>query len=388
MARMTNASIAALKPASLRYEVSDPQQRGLRVSVYPTGRRTFVVRYRFAGRPKKLTLQAGISIEQARKLAGDALFEVSQGNDPAAKKAAKHSLKDTVEGIAEEFLARHKGKLRSIGQYERVLRRYILPAIGELQIGSVRRRHIVRMLDKVEDNSGPSMAQFTLGVARRLFAWHAARSDDFNSPIVRGMSRLKASDRRRERILNDDELRSVWSVIGPDNSAFGPYIKFLLLTACRRDEAACLTWSEINGSIWTLPASRNKTKQTLERPLSAAALAAMAQAPRFKDSDYVFSSTGGRFHADNRKKSQLDRASGTSGWTLHDLRRTARSLMSRAGVPSEHAERCLGHLKPGIQQTYDRHKYISEMAVAYEKLATLIDQIVDPQPNVVAMVKP
>src|SRR5262249_26641359 len=157
-----------------------------------------------------------------------------------------------VKGIAEEFLTRHKGKLRSIGQYERVLLRYILPAIGELQIGSVRRRDIVRMLDKIEDTSGPSMAQFTLGVVRRLFAWHAARSDDFNSPIVRGMSRLEIRDRQRERILNDDELRLVWSAADRDNSAFGPYIKFLLLTACRRDEAACLTWNEINGTIWTL----------------------------------------------------------------------------------------------------------------------------------------
>jgi integrase len=229
------------------------------------------------------------------------------------------------------------------------------------------------------------MAQLTLAVIRRLFAWHAARSDDFNSPIVRGMSRIKASERQRDRTLSDDELARVWKVAESDNSAFGPYIQFLLLTACRRDEAACLTWSEINGSLWVLPASRNKTRQTLERPLSTAALAAMAKAPRIAGSDYVFSSTGGRFHAYAQRKSGLDKASGTNGWTLHDLRRTARSLMSRAGVPSEPAERCLGHLQPGIQQTYDRHKYIAEMALAYEKLATLIGQIVDPQPNVISL---
>ena len=155
------------------------------------------------------------------------------------------------------------------------------------------------------------------------------------------MSRIKANERQRERILNDDELRAVWSVTDRDNSALGPYIKFLLLTACRRDEAACLTWGEIKDGIWTLPAARNKTRQTLERPLSAAALAAIAKAPRFAGSDYVFSSTGGRFHAFQRKN-KLDKESGTSGWTLHDLRRTARSLMSRAGVPSEHAERASG----------------------------------------------
>jgi integrase len=88
-----------------------------------------------------------------------------------------------------------------------------------------------------------------------------------------------------------------------------------------------------------------------------------------------------------RIKNQIDAASGVSNWTLHDLRRTARSLMSRAGVPSEHAERCLGHVIGGVEGVYDRHKYIAEMAIAYEKLAVLISQIVDPKPNIVAMVR-
>ena len=384
--RMTDASIAALKPAALRYEISDPQQRGLRVAVHPSGQRTFVVRYRYVGRSKKLTLQAGITIEQARKLAADALFEVSQGKDPAAAKAVKHGSKDTVQGVAEEFLLRHQGKLRSVTQYERILRRLVLPELGQLQISSVKRRDVSRLLDKIEDGSGPPTAQLTLAVVRRLFSWHAARSDDFNSPIVRGMSRIKESERRRKRILSDDELVRIWKAAEEDNSAFGPYLQFLLLTGCRRTEAACMTWSEVNGNLWTLPAERNKTKQVLVRPLSGAALAAMAKAPRFAGSDYVFSSTGGMFNTAHRKPA-FDELTGTAGWTLHDLRRTARSLMPRAGVSEEHAERCLGHLQSAIQEVYNQHKYIAEMTGAYEKLSALITQIVDPQPNVVAMVR-
>ena len=65
-------------------------------------------------------------------------------------------------------------------------------------------------------------------------------------------------------------------------------------------------------------------------------------------------------------------------WTLHDLRRTARSLMSRAGVPSDHAERCLGHVLPGIRGTYDRHEYLNEKRRAFEALAALIERIVNP----------
>jgi integrase len=386
MARLTDASVAALKPKGTRYEISDPQQRGLRVAVHPSGRRTYVVRFRVAGRPKKLSLQPGITIAQARKLAADALFQLTLGNDPAAKHAARRAPKDTVQAVAAEFLTRQQGKLRSLPQYDKVLHRLVLPEIGKLQINAIGRRDVVRLLDKVEDESGPVMAQFTLAVVRRLFSWHAARSDDFNSPIVRGMSRIKASERQRERILNDEELARIWKVAEADNSAFGPYIQFLLLTACRRNEAAHLTWNEINNAIWTLPASRNKTKQTLERPLSGAALAAIARTPRINGSRFVFTSTGGKFNA-ARQKAAFDKAASATGWTLHDLRRTARSLMSRAGVPSEHAERCLGHVIGGVRGVYDQHPYLDEMRVAYEKLATLIEQIVNPQPKVVAMAR-
>jgi integrase len=75
-------------------------------------------------------------------------------------------------------------------------------------------------------------------------------------------------------------------------------------------------------------------------------------------------------------KSKLDAASGVTDWTLHDLRRTARSLMSRAGVPSDHAERCLGHVIGGVRGTYDRHEYHSEKEQAYEALAGIIERIV------------
>jgi integrase len=102
--------------------------------------------------------------------------------------------------------------------------------------------------------------------------------------------------------------------------------------------------------------------------------------------EFVFSRNGRTALANFTKpKAKLDAASGTSGWTLHDIRRTSRSLLSRAGVPSDHAERCLGHVIGGIRGTYDRHEYREEKRLAFEALASLIARIVDPQPNVVAI---
>jgi hypothetical protein len=76
---------------------------------------------------------------------------------------------------------------------------------------------------------------------------------------------------------------------------------------------------------------------------------------------------------------------GVKGWTLHDLRRTGRSLMSRAGVPTDHAERCLGHVIGGVRGIYDHYAYYDEKKVAFAALADQIDRIINPQDNVIPM---
>lgn len=210
--------------------------------------------------------------------------------------------------------------------------------------------------------------------------WYARRTDDFRSPIVRGMARTEVA---RDRVLNDDELRAIWKVTGP-GPVFGAFVRFLLLTGARRNEVAEMKWTEIAGGDWTLPAVRNKTGQELVRPLSRTALEIVEGLPKL--GDWVFTRTGRAPLSDlGRSKAELDSASGTQGWTLHDCRRSARSLMSRAGVPSDHAERCLGHVIGGVRGVYDRHLYREEMLLAYERLSALIASIVDPQPNVIPL---
>ena len=141
--------------------------------------------------------------------------------------------------------------------------------------------------------------------------------------------------------------------------------------------------TEVRDGIWTLPASRSKTKTEIVRPLSKAAQAVLAAQPH--DSEWVFTTTGtGPLKQFSVPKAKLDAVAGLSGYRLHDLRRTARSLLSRAGVNSDIAERCLGHALPAIRATYDRHRYLDEMAHAFEALATLIERIVNPTDAVVA----
>ena len=237
------------------------------------------------------------------------------------------------------------------------------------------------------DKNGPRQADIMLALLRRIMNWHASRSDEFRSPIVRGMGRCKPKERERSRILSDDELRAVWSTADTAGE-FGALIKFLLLTGARRNEAAHIRHEELADGVWNLPASRNKIKADLARPLSRAAQAILDERPRFDGCPFVFTNDGKHPVAGfSYLKKQVGKASGTSGWTLHDLRRTARSLMSKAGLAADHAERCLGHAIGGVRGTYDRHDYRPEMQHAYEALAAQIERIINPPPDVVTPMK-
>jgi integrase len=392
MARLTDIAIRNLKAGAERQEVPDSSQRGLYIIVQPTGAKVFAVRYRFAGKTRKLTLQAGITLAAARKEAADALYQVEQGIDPAVAKQRtrdeqRAAQADTLEKIAAEFFKRDGAKIRSARDWQRDLARQVFPTLGQRPIADIRRKDIIRLLDDIEDNAGSAQADTVLAIVRRIMNWHAVRDDSFRTPIVRGMRRRKPSEHTRARILTDDEVRRVWQAADAMPGPFGHYVRFLLLTAARRNEAAHMRWSEVVGTEWMLPGIRNKVKKDLLRPLSAGALAVLTRTPRIAGSEYVFSADGRRLGGLARRKKEIDAASGVTGWQLHDLRRTARSLMSRAGVPSEHAERCLGHVITGVEGVYDRHGYRDEMRNAYERLAALIQQIVDPQPNVVTMVR-
>jgi integrase len=376
--------VALLKPPpkGKRTLAWDALVPGLAVRVTDTGARSFVLVARYPGsvNPTARTIAkvGAIPLAEARRQAQTWLGALRAGFDPA-KPPSPSGAADTFGAIAEEFLGRDGGRLRSADWIRTTLTRLVLPDLGPRPITSIRRTDLVRLLDRIEDHSGPVMANRTLAMIRRVMNWYATRSDDFRSPIVRGMARAETA---RDRVLTDDELRAIWKATA-EAGTFGVYVRFLLLTAARRNEARMMTWNEVVGTDWTLPASRNKTGVELVRPLSGAAQALIGGLPRL--GDFVFSTVRGGPLELIHAKAALVKASGTEGWSLHDCRRSARTLMSRAGVSVDVAERCLGHVIGGIRGTYDRHTYRDEMLLAYEKLATLISGIVDPQPNVVPL---
>jgi len=376
--------------------------RGFGVRVTANGTRAFVLNYRLRGREHRFTIGAwpDWSALKAVREARNLRQRVDRGENPIEDRAPSPTTV-TVASSLDDFVARHvrnkNQPLRSADEYESAFNRLVKPRIGNLGIYEVRRSHVIKMLDEIEDANGPVMADRTLAYVRKAFNWYATRDDQFNVPIVRGMARVKPKERARTRILSDDEIRILWPVLD-EAGTFGALARTLLLTAQRRDEVAHMQHNEIGREgIWAIPAERYKTKRPNFVPLSKAALAVIATQPKHEDCDYVFPSRAKTpYSGFGKSKAKLDKAvfavmkkqakkgakvEPMPNWTLHDLRRTAKTLMVRAGVRSDISERVLGHVIAGVEGTYDRHSYADEKRDALEKLAETVERILNPLPS-------
>ena len=354
--------------------IADLDINGFTARCLPSGTICYDLRYRTStGERRRLSLglHGTVTPDQARSIAEKRLDDLAKDRDPALERQRVRTT--TVDAVLDNYVTRVLGSKRSKSAQTSAFDRLVRPSIGTRSIYDLRRQDIAKLLDTIEDKSGLVQADRTLAYLRKAFHWQQQRDDNFVSPIIRGMARTSTKERARDRILTDDEIRSIWKFTSTDT--FGALLRFLLLTSARRDEARCMTWDEIKGSDWVLPASRNKVKVELVRPLSSAAREILPA--RSNSSDYVFVGRNGvAINNHGKAKANLDADCGVTGWHLHDLRRTARSLMSRAGVPSDVAELCLGHIIPGIRGTYDRHSYLDEKRDAFEKLAKLVCTII------------
>jgi integrase len=367
---------AKAEPGAERTVYWDQGMPSFGLMVTKSEHRSGVVQYRADGVSRRHTIRHALGLEGARREARVVLGQVARGRDPVLerRKTAKSST-NTLRAVCENFLAREGG--RTADKRQANLERLVYPTLGNWQIEAVKRSDINRLLDTIEDERGAPMADQMLAVLRRVCNWHAVRDDAFRTPFVRGMARSKPEQRERSRTLTDDELKRVWTTAVSFPSPWGQLVRFLLLTACRRSEASAMTWNEVNGDLWTIPAARYKTATEVTLPLSTAAVNVLAEIPHINNCEFPFTTNGRRpVSGFSVFKLRFDVACGVGGWRLHDLRRSARSLLSRAGVMPDIAERCLGHVIPGIRGVYDRHSYRVEMKDAFERLAAQIDCIV------------
>jgi integrase len=266
---------------------------------------------------------------------------------------------------------------------------HVYPRWADRPFIGIRRSDITALMDHIEEIGGSKrQADVALGIVRSLMYWHAARVDDYNPPLTRNMQRQSTKHQARARILDDAELRAVWRA-AEGEGAFGAIVRLCLLTGARSRKVAGMRWSDITDEGEWIIRREPREKGTADLVLPPIALEVIRAQPKVGDNPHVFAATRGNGPRGDwgGNKQRLDaELPDIKPWVVHDLRRTARSLMSRARVEREIAERVLGHAIKGVEGVYDRHEYKTEKADALARLAAMIDGIVNAPPeNVVRL---
>lgn len=407
MARaFTTKAIEAAKPEKTRREIPDPALSGLYLVVQPSGAKSWALRYRYAGKPKKLTLGKWpiMGLADARAAASDAIEAVEHGNDPGAvKKKAKAerieaqlSERDKVKTLLAQYAKRHLSKLKSGNEVKRRLELEFLPGFGDHDIHEITKRDIRELLEKIADSGRITTANRMRLYLSGFFNWCLERDAITVSP-VQGVKAV-AKEKSRDRVLSDDEIRLFWLACERAGYPWKQAGQTLLLTGQRLNEVLGMTDDELQGDTWYLSADRTKNGRPHDVPLSQTVHDILSGVERIESpARLVFTTTGetpvsGHFKARNRlARIMAEIATEERGeaveiphWTFHDLRRTAATGMARLGISVRVTEAVLNHVSgtaAGIVSVYQRHDYADEKRAALQAWARHVLALVEGKPD-------
>jgi len=391
---LTDRWISACRPPSSgRTSVVDAICPGLHLRVTTTGTKSFSVMMRVGGRLLRVTIgqYPAWSLSAARKealrLQRDADQEAGAKGAAASASVASAAAEPgvgaaltpdiTYDALVSSYADLHlQPNTRAGAKAQSIFRQNIMQPFLERPAASITRTELVAVTDALAKRT-PHAAGNLLKALRAMFNWAVARDMVPANPCEKMLPPVQSEP--RERTLTDAEIVKILRACDKVPSPFGDMVRVLLHTGARGTEVAEMRWRELDGNVWTLPAARAKNKRVNVRPLPPAVMAILAALPRYGgDDDYVFTTTHGRRPSSDfsKRKALLDAASGTSGWRLHDLRRTCRTLMSKLNVPRETARRILSHSVDRLDATYDQHDHREAKGAALvmvaEHLATLV----------------
>jgi integrase len=400
-----------------------------------TPRKTWIAMGRVDGKPVMDTIGTLLQVpkvDEARRLARERILQMKGGAKPldereaqkkrrAAEAAATDAAaREAVEGqfaaVAERFLAEHVERNCSPkygAEVRRILERDVLPRWGERAVREITKHDVNELLDakasrrdrprKGAEGGAAIQANRTLMRLRKLFAWAAAQNLIAGDPSAGVLPRAK--ERARDRVLDDDEIARFWLAAERAGWPFGPIFKLMLLTAQRESEVAGLRWSEtdLEKRLWTIPRERTKSDRAHLVHLSELAAGVLGALPRVGEfvfptrTDRPIASFGkAKERVDALMIAQLRDATGDPeaelpGWVLHDLRRTATTIMAeRLKVPPHIADKILNHSAGairGVAAIYNKAAYLDERKAALEALGRFVEGLVSPggANNVVAL---
>jgi len=395
--KLTEAAVKrAHKPAAGQTFLWDSTVHGFGVRILPSGSKTFWFQYRPRGGGSSRMVRIGtfpaISVAKARKIASTYAGKVAGGGDPAADLQAERM--------------RDKATLRVLlaesGPYQRELqRRRIVNAkvamsalrrglhrLMSKEVTHLTRADLVTAITAIEDDGRPGAAQDLRKFTRVFLEWSVGRGfltanplAGLRRPVRSRAERLKAAN-NGGRALSDDDIRKVWQAAGIFGS-FGVLVRLALLTGLRRGELAQIERSrDVRADRIVVRPEHSKTGNPYMVPLTPLMREVIASAP-ITTSPLIFPSvrTGGRIRAWSRWVTQLRQASGVD-FRLHDLRRTARTLMSRLGVAEDIAELAIGHVRADLIARYNKDEAWEGRRDAFERVSAHVATLIGARAGV------
>ena len=421
---LTETRIAALPlPAEGETNYRDPGVPCLSVRCRP-GSKTYIVRYRLGGRDTPSMRQTlgdagpgGIPLGEAKKIAARIAAEIAQGRDPMAERKASTEAAKAAERrmTLGDLLAAHEREQRlrgvaSVDNTARMLKRDLIDALGaERDPASVTRQELVRLMDLVRDgapghaNPRPGSVATFKARAHGLFEEALRRGVVSVNPLAGHRAprrsraeRIAAAKRKTGRALDMNEVAALWRACeDPEVSpTFGLYVRMLLITGARRAELAAARQSWLKAAtpshppLLVFPAESVKNGTEHVVPLPQLAAKVLSHVQHRASSDLLF--PGGASRSTGKPASisgwskliqPLRKAAAARGlvktWTLHDLRRTARSAWPTLGVDERVCEALLNHTPAdALLVAYDRRDFLAEKAQALQKWAAAIESAI------------
>lgn len=382
-APLTARSVENAKPdPGRRLELPDGALPGFYLVIQPSGAKSWAVRYRVGGKPKKFTLgpYPRLTLGEAREQARTALRLSSEGQDPsalrtAADREAEASTKLRFGYVAAEFIERYaKPRNRTWPETERLLTKADLAPWQNRDLRTITRQEILAVLDRMVERGAPIQANRLVATLRRFFGWSVERGILDASPAA--SLKPPSAEQARDRVLADEELRAIWLAAEEIGYPLGPAVQLMILTGQRRSEVLEAEWQEFDlvRGLWSIPRERVKNDTGHVVPLAPGAVEIIESLPKVGDNPRLLFTTNGttpfsgvskaieKLSSLMQKHLRFDEGA-VAPWRLHDLRRTFATGCARLGVPLHVVEKCLNHTSGtfgGIVAVYQRHDFLDE----------------------------
>ena len=327
----------------------DRDLAGFGVRVYPSGKKVFVVQTRAFGRSKRVTLgsHGKLTAEQARKNAAAVIARIKKGQPPVPPEPAPvPTVADLAERYQREYVEMHC-KPATVSHYRLMLRKHIVPALGERLVAEVEHKDILSFHTGLYHM--PTVANRAVDILVKMYnladawGWRPAGSNP-----CRGVPRFKVA--KHERFLTREELYRLGQVLraAPAERLASTHaaaaIRLLVLTGCRRNEILGLRWDDLNFDTGEMRLPDSKTGARMV-PLTSAAADVLNGLARTPDNPWVFpgKKKGTRLVNINDSWDRVRTRAGLDGVRLHDLRHSFASRALALGESLPMIGDLLGH---------------------------------------------